>query len=133
MSTIFICLLYKDNTFFLIFIIMRIIISENQLARIIISENQLALIRRLGEIERLIDPTMDLVYEFLQAGNPTPLRMRDYDAFTSSVAMKLANEIVSKTRLDGDKKVTLRNQIQRTILNNYYSNMREYFMSRLKN
>ena len=101
--------------------------------RIIISENQLALIRRLGEIERLIDQTMDSVYEFLQAGNPTPLKMRDYDAFTSSVAMKLANQISNETRLDGDKKVTLRNQIQRTILNNYYSNMREYFMSRLIN
>ncbi len=100
--------------------------------KIIISENQLALIRRIGEIERLIDPTMDLVYEFLQYGNPTPLRMSEYDAFTSSVAMKLANEITNKTRLDGDKKVTLRNQIQRTILNNYYSKMRDYFMSRLK-
>ena len=101
--------------------------------KIIISENQLALIRRIGEIERLIDPTMDSVYEFIQFGDNTPLMMRDYDVFTSSVAMKLANEIVNKTRLDGDKKITLRNQIQRTILNNYYSKMRDYFMSRLKN
>ena len=100
--------------------------------KIIISENQLALIRRIGEIERLIDPTMDSVYEFLQSGISTPLRMSEYDAFTSSVAMKLANEITNRTKLFGDEKITLRNQIQRTILNNYYSEMRNYFMSRLK-
>lgn len=101
--------------------------------KIIISENQLALIRRLGEIEILINPTMDSVYDFLQYGNPTPLKMNEYDVFTSSVAMKLANEITNRSKLYGDEKITLRNQIQRTILNNYYSEMRNYFMSRLKN
>jgi hypothetical protein len=100
--------------------------------KIIISENQLGLIRRIGEIERLIEPTMDLVYEFLQYGNPTPLKMREYDTFTSSVTMKLANELANQTKLTGDQKVTLRNQIQRYVTNEYYSKIRDYFMSRLE-
>lgn len=100
--------------------------------KIIISENQLGLIRRLSAIERLLDPTMDLVYEYLQYGNPTPLKMSEYDTFTLVVTTKLSNELVNKTSLQRDEKVTLRNQIQRVISNSYYSKMRDYFMSRLE-
>jgi hypothetical protein len=101
--------------------------------KIIISENQLGLIRRIGEIDRLIDPTMDLVYEWLQGGDQTrPLNMRDYDAFTSGVTTKLSHELANKTSLHGDKKVTLRNQMQQYIKNHYYEKIRDYFMSRLE-
>ena len=100
--------------------------------KVIISENQLGLIRRIGEIERLIDPTMDGVYSYLQGGNPSPLEKRLYRPFESTVVMKLANELANKTRLIGDEKVTLRNQLQRYITNHYYEKIRDYFMSRLE-
>ena len=101
--------------------------------KILISENQLGLIRRIGEIERLIDPTLDDVYFFLQSiDQSNSLKMRDYDAFESTVVMKLSNDLVNKTRLIGDQKVTLRNQILRYIRNEYYSKIRDYFMSRLE-
>jgi hypothetical protein len=100
--------------------------------KVIISENQLGLIRRIGEIERLIDPTMDGVYSYLQGGNSSPLEKRIYRPFESTVVMKLANELANQTKLIGDEKVTLRNQIQRYITNEYYSKIRDYFMSRLE-
>jgi len=101
--------------------------------KIIISENQLGLIRRIGEVERLIDPTMDMVYEYLQGSNPSPLEKRLYKPFESTVVMKLANELANKTRLIGDEKVTLRNQLQIYITNHYYEKIRDYFMFRLDN
>lgn len=100
--------------------------------KIIISENQLGLIRRMSEVERLIDPTMDSVYEYLQGGSSSPLEKRLYRVFESTVAMKLANQLANQTRLTGDEKVTLRNQLQRYITNEYYSKIRDYFMSRLE-
>jgi len=100
--------------------------------KVIISENQLGLIRRIGEIERLIEPTMDGVYSYLQGGNPSPLEKRLYRPFESTVVMKLANELANQTKLTGDQKVTLRNQIQRYVTNEYYSKIRDYFMSRLE-
>ena len=101
--------------------------------KVIISENQLGLIRRIGEIERLIDPTLNGVYSYLQSiDQSNSLKMRDYDAFESTVVMKLANELANQTKLIGDEKVTLRNQIQRYITNEYYSKIRDYFMSRLE-
>lgn len=100
--------------------------------KIIISENQLGLIRRMSEIESLIDPTMDLVYEYLQGGNSSPLEKRLYGPFESTVVMKLANQLANQTRLIGDEKVTLRNQMQRYITNEYYSKIRDYFMSRIE-
>jgi hypothetical protein len=100
--------------------------------KIIISENQLGLIRRMSEVERLIDPTMDMVYEYLQGGNSSPLEKRLYRPFESTVVMKLANELANQTRLIGDEKVTLRNQLQRYITNEYYTKIRDYFMSRLE-
>ena len=100
--------------------------------KVIISENQLGLIRRIGEIERLIDPTMDGVYSYLQGTYNTPLDKRLYRSFESTVVMKLANELANQTKLTGDQKVTLRNQIQRYVTNEYYSKIRDYFMSRLE-
>jgi hypothetical protein len=100
--------------------------------KIIISENQLGLIRRIGEVERLIDPTMDMVYEYLQGGSSSPLERRLYGTFESTLVMKLANGLANKTRLIGDEKVTLRNQLQRYITNHYYEKIRDYFMSRLE-
>jgi hypothetical protein len=100
--------------------------------KIIISENQLGLIRRMSEVKRLIDPTMDMVYEYLQGSNPSPLEKRLYGSFESTVVMKLANQLANKTRLTGDEKVTLRNQLQRYITNEYYTKIRDYFMSRLE-
>jgi hypothetical protein len=100
--------------------------------KVIISENQLGLIRRIGEIERLIEPTMDGVYSYLQGGNPSPLEKRLYRPFESTVVMKLANELANQTKLTGDQKVTLRNQIQLYVTNEYYSKIRDYFMSRLE-
>jgi hypothetical protein len=100
--------------------------------KVIISENQLGLIRRIGKIERLIEPTMDGVYSYLQGGNPSPLEKRLYRPFESTVVMKLANELANQTKLTGDQKVTLRNQIQRYVTNEYYSKIRDYFMSRLE-
>jgi hypothetical protein len=100
--------------------------------KVIISENQLGLIRRISEIERLIDPTMDEIYSYLQGGNPSPLEKRFYRPFESTVVMKLANELANQTKLIGDEKVTLRNQIQRYITNEYYTKIRDYFMSRLE-
>ena len=76
---------------------------------------------------------MDMVYEYLQGSNPSPLEKRLYNPFESTVVMKLANELANKTRLIGDEKVTLRNQLQRYITNHYYEKIRDYFMSRLDN
>jgi transposase-like protein len=100
--------------------------------KILISENQLRLIRRIGEIERLIDPTMDGVYSYLQGTYNTPLDKRLYRSFESTVVMKLANELANQTKLTGDEKVTFRNQIQRYVTNEYYSKIKDYFMSRLE-
>lgn len=100
--------------------------------KILISENQLGLIRRIGEIERLIDPTMDGVYSYLQGTYNTPLDKRLYRSFESTVVMKLANELANQTKLTGDQKVTFRNQIQRYVTNEYYLKIKDYFMSRLE-
>ncbi len=100
--------------------------------KIIISENQLGLIRRMSEVERLIDPIMDDVYSYLQGSNPSPLEKRLYRVFESTIAMKLANELANKTKLIGDEKVTLRNQLQRYITNEYYTKIRDYFNDRLE-
>jgi hypothetical protein len=99
--------------------------------KIIISESQLGLIRRMSEIERLIYPTMDSVYEYLQGGDLSPLGKSLYRAFESTVVMKLAHQLANQTSLQGDEKVTLRNQLQRYITNTYYEKIRDYFNNRL--
>ena len=100
--------------------------------KIIISENQFGLLRRVGMIEDLIYPMMDDAYTYLQGNNVvSPLEKGVYRAFESTVVMALANKLANKTSLQGDEKVTLRNQMQRYITNHYYEKIRDYFMSRL--
>ena len=101
--------------------------------KIIISENQLSYIRRLSEVERLMNPIMDDVYNYLQGDDKVnPLPMRLYDVFISTVVMKMANQIANQSSLHGDKKVTLRNQLQRYITNEYNSELRDYFKGKMK-
>jgi hypothetical protein len=101
--------------------------------KIIITENQYRLLRRQSEIDSQIAPTMDLTYEWLQNGQTYPLNRREYDAFISTVAMKLANQIVVDSGLDGDEKVTLRNQMLHYIKNEHGSEIKNYFFDRLDN
>jgi hypothetical protein len=99
--------------------------------KIIITENQYRLLRRQSEIDSQIRPIMDLTYEWLQNGQTYPLSKREYDAFISTVAMGLANKIVHQSYLDGDEKVTLRNQMLHYIKNVHGSEMKDYFFGRL--
>jgi len=106
--------------------------------KIIINEYHLGLIRRVSQIEDLIDPTLDMVYEYLQgldiinADMIKPLYPKDYDVFQNTTVMKLANQLANQTSLYGDEKVMLRNQLQRYITNEYQQKIRDYFMSRLE-
>ena len=101
--------------------------------KIIITENQYRLLRRSSQIDSMIDPTMDSVYDFIQGDQNFPLDIRHFSNFKQVVAFKLANDMVNnESTLDGDEKVTLRNQIQRYVESNYYSKIKEYFMSRTK-
>jgi len=101
--------------------------------KIIITENQYRLLRRTSWIDHMIDPTMDSVYDFIQGDQNFPLDIRHFSNFKQVVAFKLANDMVNnESTLDGDEKVTLRNQIQRYVESNYYSEIKEYFMSRTK-
>ena len=44
--------------------------------------------------------------------------------------MALANKLANQTSLVGDEKVTLRNQLQRYITNEYHQKIRDYFYDR---
>ena len=101
--------------------------------KIIITENQYRLLRRQSEIANQIAPTMDLTYEWLQNGQTYPLNRREYDAFISTVAMKLANQIANESGIHGDEKVTLRNQMLHYITNNHGSEIKDYFFDRVDN
>jgi hypothetical protein len=101
--------------------------------KIIITENQYRLLRRQSEIANRIGPIMELTYEWLQNGQTYPLNRREYDAFISTVAMKLANQIAIDSGLDGDEKVTLRNQMLHYIKNEHGSEIKDYFFDRLNN
>ena len=101
--------------------------------KIIITENQYRLLRRQSEIANQIAPTMDLTYEWLQNGQTYPLNRREYDAFISTVAMKLANQIANESKIDGDEKVTLRNQMLHYIKNEHGSEIKDYFFDRVDN
>ena len=101
--------------------------------KIIITENQYRLLRRQSEIANQIAPTMDLTYEWLQNGQTYPLNRREYDAFISTVAMKLANQIANESGIHGDEKVTLRNQMLHYIKNNHGSEIKDYFFDRVDN
>jgi len=76
---------------------------------------------------------MDLTYEWLQNGQTYPLNRREYDAFISTVAMKLANQIANESGIHGDEKVTLRNQMLHYITNNHGSEIKDYFFDRVDN
>jgi hypothetical protein len=101
--------------------------------KIIITENQYRLLRRQSEIANRIGPIMELTYEWLQNGQTYPLNRREYDAFISTVAMKLANQIAIESGLDGDEKVTLRNQMLHYIKNEHGSEIKDYFFGRVDN
>ena len=99
--------------------------------KVIITENQYLLLRRVSEIERSIEPTMDLVYEYLQGDDSSPLSMEYYDAFIDLITLKIANTIVNRSPFQEDEKKQLKKQIIGFILTNYTSTIRDYFSSRL--
>ena len=99
--------------------------------KVIITENQHRLLRRVQEIEHLIGPMMDLVYEYMKNGNPSPLNMFHYDMFIDFTTLKITKEIVNRTNFKGDDKIELETQIQRFIETEYIDMIREYFYSRL--
>ena len=99
--------------------------------KVIITENQHRLLRRVQEIEHLIGPMMDLVYEYMKNGNPSPLNMFHYDMFIDFTTLKITKEIVNRTNFKGDDKIELETQIQRFIETEYIDMIREYFYSRI--
>jgi truncated hemoglobin YjbI len=99
--------------------------------KVIITENQNRLLRRVSEIEHLIGPMMDLVYEYMKNGNPSPLNMFHYDTFIDFTTLKITKEIVNRTNFQGDDKIELETQIQRFIETEYIDVIREYFYSRM--
>lgn len=101
--------------------------------KIIITENQYRLLRRQSEIASRIKPTMDLTYEWLQNGQTYPLNRREYDAFISTVAMRLANQIAYESGMYDDERVTLRNQMLHYIKNEHGQQIRDYFFDRVDN
>ena len=100
--------------------------------KIIITENQYSLMRRVSQVENSIRPVMDNVYEYLQFGDPTPLKMSEYDTFIQVITTKIPNQILNKESIfDSDKKEALKKQIQRFIETEYMDMIREYFYSRM--
>ena len=99
--------------------------------KVIITENQNRLLRRVSEIEHLIGPMMDLVYEYMKNGNPSPLNMFHYDTFIDFTTLQITKEIVNRTNFQGDDKIELETQIQRFIETEYIDVIREYFYSRM--
>jgi hypothetical protein len=99
--------------------------------KVIITENQNRLLRRVSEIEHLIGPMMDLVYEYMKNGNPSPLNMFYYDTFIDFTTLQITKEIVNRTNFQGDDKIELETQIQRFIETEYIDVIREYFYSRM--
>ena len=99
--------------------------------KLIITENQHRLLRRVQEIEHLIGPMMDLVYEYMKNGNPSPLNMFHYDMFIDFTTLKITKEIVNRTNFKGDDKIEIETQIQRFIETEYIDMIRHYFYSRM--
>jgi hypothetical protein len=99
--------------------------------RIIITENQHRLLRRVSEIEHIIGSIMDLTYEYMQWGDPSPLSMAYYDAFIDLITLKIANTIVNRSPFQEDEKEELKKEIIQFILTNHISTIREYFYSRM--
>ena len=98
----------------------------------IINEYHLGLLRRVGMIEDMIYPMMDDAYTYLKGNDlVSPLEKGLYRTFESTVVMALANKLANQTSLEGDEKVMLRNQLQRYITNEYSSQIKDYFNSKL--
>jgi hypothetical protein len=98
----------------------------------IINEYHLGLLRRISMMEDMIYPMMDDAYTYLKGNDlVSPLEKGLYRAFESTVVMALANKLANQTSLEGDEKVTLRNQLQRYITNEYGSQIKDYFNSKL--
>ena len=55
----------------------------------------------------------------------------EYDEYVQGTNEMSDSKYIDDDDLDGDEKVTLRNQMQRYITNEYYTKIRDYFMSRL--
>lgn len=95
-------------------------------------ENQYGLMRRVAQVEDLIYPTMDMVYEFLTNNTLEHLNMNEYDAFIDLISIKIAYEILNKEKnLEGDEKSKLLNKISRFVKDEYWDVIRKYFNSRL--
>jgi|688.fasta_scaffold24923_15 hypothetical protein len=100
--------------------------------KIILTENQHSLMRRVGQVEDLIYPVMDMTYDFLTDGSPSYLNPREYDAFIDLISTKLAYDILNKEKnLEGDEKSKLLRQISQFVKNEYWDVIRKYFESRM--
>jgi hypothetical protein len=100
--------------------------------KIILTENQHSLMRRVGQVEDLIYPVMDMTYDFLTDGSPSHLNPREYDAFIDLISTKLAYDILNKEKnLEGDEKSKLLRQISQFVKNEYWDVIRKYFESRM--
>lgn len=98
---------------------------------VIITENQHRLLRRVSEIEHIINPIMDLAYEYLQGEDPSPLNMSIYDMFIHIITNKISNRILNRTHLEGYEKEHFKIEIKDFIMSHYGSVIRDYYTSRL--
>jgi hypothetical protein len=106
--------------------------DEDMLEESLNKENQYSLMRRVAQVEDLIYPTMDMVYEFLTNNTLDHLKMNEYDAFIDLISIKMAYEILNKEKnLEGDEKSKLLNKISRFVKDEYWDVIRKYFNSRL--
>jgi hypothetical protein len=99
--------------------------------KVIITENQHRLLRRVSEIEHIINPIMDLAYEYLQGEDPSPLNMSIYDVFIHIITNKISNRILNRTHLEGYEKEHFKIEIKDFIMSYYGSVIRDYYTSRL--
>ena len=99
--------------------------------KVIITENQHRLLRRVSEIEHIIEPVMDLTYEYLQGEDPSPLNMSIYDMFINIITNKISNRILNRTHLEGYEKEHFKIEIKDFIMSHYGSVIRDYYTSRL--
>jgi hypothetical protein len=99
--------------------------------KVIITENQHRLLRRVSEIEHIIEPVMDLTYEYLQGEDPSPLNMSIYDMFIHIITNKISNRILNRTHLEGYEKEHFKIEIKDFIMSQYGSVIRDYYTSRL--
>ena len=99
--------------------------------KVIITENQHRLLRRVSEIEHIIEPVMDLTYEYLQGEDPSPLNMSIYDMFIHIITNKISNRILNRTHLEGYEKEHFKIEIKDFIMSYYGSVIRDYYTSRL--